>query len=607
MLNRSNTTVTDSNREEVSNERQAEPPLPLLTKLSYGAPSFAGAAMAIPIGIHLTIFYSDTILVPLGFIALVKAVARSLDAITDPIMGWLSDRTKTRWGRRRPWIVIGAPLTSICFYYMFTPPELLSGVDAAAWFAVTYTLYYLFHTVYIIPHYGLGPELTLDYHERSTLFGIREGFVVAGTFTAAILPPILISIFGGERPAYTSFAVIFGCLLSLLYFNLAWRVTERPEFSRRESNPLIPGVRRVMRNHVFKLLLTVYLVGSITGAIPGLMMPYFTKYVLQPENPNLWLAVFLAIYFGSGFLSLPIWVWASRKFEKKPVWLAGFVPGITGALLLFTLGEGDLLQAAVILVISGSGFSAGLFLGPSMQADVIDYDELHTGKRREAQFGALWSIMTKFMVIPSMSVPLAILASVGYVPNVEQSESVQLTIRLIFCFGPATTATFALLIGFFYPIDKQTHERIQKGIEDHRSGQDVVDPITGHLLKPPSMRGVDEADGWQLDHFSLGELGRFVERGSGIVKIEIALLSLASLVSVIVFLKLLLGEVDFETEPGLLAVSYVVVLGLSITSFAFHCVRLWQSFSLEKFDRQVVRDHIQVTREMQYGSQRTSA
>jgi len=339
--------------DEGAPKAHSESPLPMMIKVAYGAPSFAGAAMAIPIGIHLTIFYSDTILIPLGVIALVKALARALDAITDPLMGWISDRTRTRWGRRRPWIAVGAPLTSLAFYLMFTPPEQLSGVDAAAWFAVTYTLYYLFHTIYIIPHYGLGPELTLDYHERSTLFGIREGFVVAGTLTAAVMPPILISALGGERPAYSAFSVIFGCLLTLLYFNLVARVRERPEFMTRPSNPLIPGIRRVMRNRVFRLLLVVYLVGSITGAIPGLMMPYFTKYVLQPENPNLWLAIFLAIYFGAGFICLPMWVWASRRFEKKPVWLVGFIPGISGSVLLFFLGEGDLIPAAFILAFAG--------------------------------------------------------------------------------------------------------------------------------------------------------------------------------------------------------------------------------------------------------------
>ena len=590
-----------SNTSEVRNSPPSEEPLPLVTKVSYGAPSFAGAAMAIPIGIHLTIFYSDTILVPLGFIALVKAVARALDAITDPIMGWLSDRTKSRWGRRRPWIGIGAPLASLSFYLMFTPPEQLSGVDAAAWFAVTYTLYYLFHTVYVIPHYALGPELTLDYHERSMLFGIREGFVVAGTLTAAILPPILISILGGERLAYTGFAVLFGCLMSLLYFNLIWRVRERPDFAMRESNPLIPGVRRVMRNQVFRLLLVVYLVGSITGAIPGLMMPYFTKYVLQPENSNLWLAIFLAIYFGSGFIALPFWVWASRKFEKKPVWLAGFIPGITGSVSLFFMGEGDLIATACILVVAGSGFSAGLFLGPSMQADVIDYDELNTGKRREAQYSALWSIMTKFMVIPSMSVPLAILASVGYVPNVEQSETVQLVIRLIFCVGPATTASVAFLIACFYPINKQIHEKIQIGIEAHKRGEVVIDPITGHRLTPPHDRGIDEDAGWQLDHFGLGELKALADRGVDQLKTHLIILVAISLGAAVLFIYLLSGEVSFEKEPGLLAVLYVVGFGISITAGFFHGMKFRMTFRLGSFSNETIRSHIRITREINQG------
>ena len=88
--------------------------------------------MAIPIAIHLTIFYSDTILVPLGLIALVKAIARAMDALTDPVMGWLTDSTRTRWGRRRPWLMFGAPAAALSFYLMFTPPEGVAGANAAA-------------------------------------------------------------------------------------------------------------------------------------------------------------------------------------------------------------------------------------------------------------------------------------------------------------------------------------------------------------------------------------------------------------------------------------------------------------------------------------------
>jgi GPH family glycoside/pentoside/hexuronide:cation symporter len=526
-------------------------PLSLRVKLSYGAPSFAGAAMAIPIGIHLTIFYSDVILVPLGFIALVKALARALDAITDPVMGWVTDRTRSRWGRRRPWILLGAPLAALAFFLMFTPPENISTINSAAWFAATYTLYYLFHTVYIIPHGALGPELTLDYHERSLLFGYREGFVVMGTMIAAILPPVLISWLSNERDAYSGFAALFGALLVLLYFNLVYQVKERSEFVQRESNPLIPGVRRVMRNRVFRLLLAVYLVGSITGAIPGLMIPYYTKYVLQPDDSNQWLAIFLFLYFGAGFLTLPIWIWAARRFEKRPVWLASFLPGFSASIGLMFLGPGDMMAAAIILVWAGCGFSAGLFLGPSMQADVIDYDELYTGRRREAQYGAMWSIMTKFAVIPSMSIPLAILASVGYEPNVVQTETVQFTIRAIFGIGPACTAFVAFCIAWFYPIDRRNHQRIWEGIRNHEKHEPATDPLTGEIVPPPTNRGVNEELGWYLDHFSLSELRQAGQTGpEGVIR-KVLALALIALVLCCGFVFAIVNEVSMDSKPGL--------------------------------------------------------
>ena len=157
-------------------------------RLAFGMPSFAGAAMAIPLAIHITIFYSDVVLVPLGWIALAKAVSRAFDAMTDSVMGWLSDRTRTRWGRRRPYIAVGAPLAAVFFVALFAPPVGLSPQAAGWWLLACYALYYLFHTLYFIPHYGLGPELTQDYHERTRLFGLSEIFTVAGTLVAALLP-----------------------------------------------------------------------------------------------------------------------------------------------------------------------------------------------------------------------------------------------------------------------------------------------------------------------------------------------------------------------------------------------------------------------------------
>lgn len=586
-------------------EPAREARVPLGTKLAYGAPSFAGAAMAIPIGIHLTIFYSDTVLIPLGFIALVKALARALDALTDPVMGWITDRTRTRWGRRRPWLVIGAPLCAVAFVGMFTPPSSLDGGGAAAWFAATYILYYLFHTVYVIPHYGLGPELTLDYQERNVLFVVREAFVVLGTLVAAVLPAVLVGSLG-ERSAYMWFAILFGVLLTLLYLNLAARVKERPDFVNRTPNPLVPGVRHVMRNRAFRLLLCVYVIGATTGAIPGMMVPYFTKYVLRPDDPNRWLAIFLAAYFAAGFVAMPVWLAAANRFGKKATWLASFVPGITGSLGLFTMGPGDVIPTLVVLVWAGVGFSAGLFLGPSMQADVIDYDELYTGKRREAQYGGLWSVITKFVVIPSMSIPLAVLASMGFEPNVQQSPEVEFAIRAIFGLAPMTTGILAFGLAALYPINQDVHRRIWDGIEAHRRGEVAIDPLTGGAVPPLRGRAVDEDTAWFLDHFSRRELGRALLRGPRKL-LESAVLGAAIALAITVAgVWSILHEVTgFDAEPGLRAVAWIVAAGFAFTGFCYHAVRVRAArrYARRPPDAAQVRAHLELTELLVRGGQ----
>ena len=483
----------------------ADERLPLSTKLVFGLPSIAGAAIAIPIGVHMPKFYSDVVLVPLGWIAIGIAIARALDAITDPMMGWLSDRTKSRWGRRKPWIALGVPLCAISLVALWTPPEGIERVSAALWFGCAFIAYYLFHTIYDIPHYGLGAELTLDYNERSSLFGIRAGFIMAGVLLGTLLPGILDNQGLQERQVFFIVSLLFAVMLVASYGLLLARIRERPDFVARKSNPLVPGVRRAMRNRPFRILLATYVIGSITGAIPGTFMPYYTQYVLEVENYARWLTYFLAAYFASGFLFLPAWMWAAQRFGKREIWLAGFFIGIVGGSTLFFMGPGDEVLVFGLLIFTGSTFGMGQFIGASMQADFIDYDELHTGKRREAQYGAFWSIATKLIVIPGAAIPLAFLASQGYEPNQVQSDDVKLWIAGIFAFGPATFSLFAFFVARLYPISAKVHEDIRLGIRAHESDRDALDPLTGEPLSPPRP-GVSDDLAWRLDYFSRREL-----------------------------------------------------------------------------------------------------
>jgi glycoside/pentoside/hexuronide:cation symporter, GPH family len=570
-------------------------PLSLKTKLLYGAPSFAGAAMVIPIFIHMPKFYADVVLVPLGYLAMAIAIARSLDALSDPLMGWISDHTHTRLGRRRPYMLIGAPLCGIAFFCLLNPPEALKGKDAAVWFGITFILYFIFHTVYVLPHYALGAELTQNYNDRSTLFAWRESFTILGTIVAAAAPGIMMKTMHlNDRQVFFRLGIFFGVVLTLLYWLLVLTVKERPDFVARESNPLVPGVRRALRNRPFGILLSSYAVGSIAGAIPATMMPFFTQYVIHPPDPNVWVSKLLVGYFGFGFLSLPMWVWFAKRVGKLNAWLTSFFLGISGGALMFLLRPGDIRWLMVLICWAGIGFGAGLFLTPSMQADVIDYDELYTGKRREAQYTAFWSMLPKFIAIPSAAIPIAILASLGYVPNAVQSPHVVFAIRAIFALTPATCSALSFLIARHFPITQTIHSAILDGIDRHARGEAALDPLTSFMVPPPKP-GHDEDTGWFLDYFSSGELKRYLAKsGSQPVRDVLTVATISISVSIVSVIYVLHRVHSLSTDPGALTSVVVVAAGLALAIFVFHLMRLGPARRLAagEVPADVVRAHL---------------
>jgi glycoside/pentoside/hexuronide:cation symporter, GPH family len=581
-------------------------PLTLKIKLLYGAPSFAGAAMIIPILIHMPKFYADVVLVPLGFLAMAIAIARSLDALSDPLMGWISDHTHTRLGRRRPYMLVGAPLCGLAFFCLLNPPASLTGGRAAIWFGVTFILYFIFHTVYVLPHYALGPELTQNYHDRSTLFAWRESFTILGTIVAAGAPGIMMqTLHLSSRQVFFRLGIFFSVLLTVLYTLLVLTIKERPDFVARESNPLVPGVRRALRNRPFGILLASYVVASIAGAIPATMMPFFNAYVVAPPHPDVWLSKLLVGYFGFGFLSLPGWVWISRRIGKLNAWRASFILPISGGAAMFLLRPGDIHWLMVLICWAGIGFGAGLFLTPSMQADVIDYDELYTGKRREAQYTAFWSMLPKFVAIPSAAVPIAILASLGYIPNAIQVPRVVFAIRAIFALGPATCSALSFLIARRFPITETIHRKILDGIALHQGGEVALDPLTGAIVPPPTP-GHDEDVGWFLDYFSSGELKRYLVRGASQPVRDVLTVAAMSIGVTMLSVFYVLHRVSsLRADPGAMTSLIVVAGGLAFAIFVFHMMRLGPARRLAagEVPADVVRAHLgQVVDALQTGT-----
>jgi glycoside/pentoside/hexuronide:cation symporter, GPH family len=545
-------------------------------KLIYSAPTFAGAAVAIPLLVLLPKFYSDVVLVPIGYIALAIAVARALDAMVDPAIGWLSDRTDTRWGRRRPYILIGAPLCAVALYFLLAPPESLEPVQAGVWFGVTFALYFFFHAVYEIPYLGMGAELTSDYHERSSLFGWRTGFLILGTIAATVLPGVLAYNGVPPRAAMAITGATFAITLLVLYTLLVSRLRERTAVKRSQAS-LVPGVRVAMRNRPFMILFLTFLIASLPAAIPALLLPYYVDYVIDPpqEKTQVTLLFFLLLYFLTSFLCVPGWVAAARRFGKLNTWIASFLIGISAGIGLFFAGKGDIGWVAFLHVWAGIAFGAGFLLVPAMQADVIDYDELHTGQRREAQFTAFWAMVPKMVAIPGAALPIAVLAQLGYVPNQDQSPAVLMGIRVLYAILPASCAAVALIFARLYPVTQEIHGKILTGIAAHQRGENATDPLTGRTLPPPSARAVTPETSWFLDYFSPAELRKVVQNGAASLRGRVLAKSLGCLALCAAAVYACLSTLGGAHEtPGLAPVLSVVTAGLALTGAAFHALRL---------------------------------
>ena len=229
-----------------------------------------------------------------------------------------------------------------------------------------------------------------------------------------------------------------------------------------------------------------------------------------------------------------------------------------------------------------------------MQAEVIDYDELHTGRRREAQYAGFWGILPKLAAIPGAVLPIALLASLGYVPNALQRPEVSHTIRILYGLGPAIAAVASLAIVSRFPINAKNHAAILKGIERHKCGEKALDPLSGRELPPPGTRAINDASAWFLDNFSRRETRALCRPGphSGIwdVRRAAALSFAACFITGCVALR----RLGSAGDPGAVSSLAVVASGFALALFLSHLMRIGPArrLAVKAIPNAVVRGHL---------------
>jgi glycoside/pentoside/hexuronide:cation symporter, GPH family len=421
--------------------------------VAYGGLGLPLAALNLPLYVYLPAFYAETAGLGLATVGAVLLAARLLDALSDPLVGELGDRTRSRLGRRRPWLLLACPLLLVSTWLLFRPPLPVSAGYLLFWSCAAYLAW----TLMLLPYTAWGAELSPDYHERSRIAGAREGCVIAGILLAAGLP-VLLGIPAEERGAIL--AALAWVMLLLLPPALLALLLLVPEGDPGPRGALgwRRGLALAWRNRPFRRLLAAYFLNGIANGLPATLFLLFVADRLQAEASG---GPLLLLYFLAGIAAIPFWLRLSYRLGKHRAWAAAMLWASAAFVWVPLLGPGDVWAFGLICLLSGAALGADLALPASLQADVVDLDRLESGRRRTGLFFAFWSMTTKLALALAVGIAFPVLAVAGFAAGGDNSEAALTTLAALYGLVPVAIKLLATLLVWNFPLTEQVQAELR--------------------------------------------------------------------------------------------------------------------------------------------------
>ena len=431
-------------------------PIPRAVIFAYCLPMASIGSVFMLFSIWLMKYSTDVLLIAPAAMGIIFAVGRIWDAISDPLAGYLSDRSQAVRGRRRAWMYGSALPVFITLVLVWSPPPGVEGALLVAWIAIAFLAWETASTAFFVPYGALGMELTESYHERTRLFGYRH--VIAAVGSALGLGLVYVMRTAGE-PRTTGFvvSVLLGAVVAGSIFYAAARVPERSEFCGRGAVDIRKAFVDVLRNPHGRLLFIVYGIETLGAASVAMLAPYVMQYVVNaPELTE----VFVLAYFVPQLAFTPMWVWLGHRFSKKSLWMFSMGAMAVGYTGIFFVGDRSFVLLFGIVGLLGLGGGCGSIIAPSIQADVIDYDEYMTGERKEGAYIAVWNVIRKAGGGITAALTGIVLEVVGYQQNVEQTEATKTAMLALIGLLPGTAYLIGALVFSRFGLSEREHARI---------------------------------------------------------------------------------------------------------------------------------------------------
>ncbi len=399
------------------------------------------------------------------------------DAINDPIVGALTDRTKTRWGRRRPWLLFASiPFGLFFFLHWLVPP--LSDWGKFWYYLFVAILLDTAYTAVNVPYCALTPELTHDYDERTSLSSYRFGFSILGGVLAAFLHTVIVQtvasakggdVFIGHAVSAAIWAV-FIIVPSLITF-IFTRETHFQE--KRPSGPgFFEGLRIAFRNRAFISVTVIYLLSWLSVQFVQTNLLLYVKYWIGAEGQFGTLVLAVQV---SSFAFVLLWARVSQRVGKQNTYYIGMVFWVLVEIILFFVQPGQVGILFALAVLAGGGVSIAYLIPWSMLPDVVELDELETGQRREGVFYGFFVFLQKLGISLGLAISNFILEASGYInqvpggPTPVQPPAVLLALRVFVSLAPALILLISFLAVYRYPITRERHALMRAELANRRA------------------------------------------------------------------------------------------------------------------------------------------
>ncbi|HUX20957.1 MAG TPA: MFS transporter [Spirochaetia bacterium] len=446
--------------------------LSLTTKIGFGMGDIYGGGSMLIVGSLYLIFLTDVVRLNPALAGVVLLLSKGWDAVSDPLMGVLSDRTRTRYGRRRPYFLLGVVLIFLSFVLLWTPVHFRAEAARFAFVLFAYLFFSTIITMVMIPYNALAAELTLDYRERSSLVSIRMAFSMGSTLVCAVVPLAVVNALPTKSSGYALMGAIFGLFFALPYIATFLTTRERPEFQMDQPRITLRTFIEPFKVRAFRNVLFMYLFSFLAIDIVEAIIIYFmTYYIGRGGETNLMLGTLLILQL----LSIPAFTWLTKRRSKRAAFITGASIWLLLALISFLIVPGLTVYLYYLFAgLVGIGMGGVIVSIYSIFPDIPDVDELVTGVRREGIYSGMTTFFRKLSSALALFLLSQAIALSGYLPPVEQAvngltKSVPqtqpyafiLVLRLLFALLPAILVGICLISALRYPLSPALHEELK--------------------------------------------------------------------------------------------------------------------------------------------------